>query len=126
MASPEGNPNFEFHACHGHYHFAGFASSRILDLEGNTVREGYKVSFCLLDSIRWDRKAEFRSRYDCDNQGIQTGWGDLYDSGLPGQWVEIGDLAPGNYQLELTINPDGILEEENRDNNNVRIPVTIP
>jgi hypothetical protein len=126
MADPEGNPNFEFHACHGHYHFAGFASSRILDLEGNTVREGSKVSFCLLDSIRWDRNAQRRSRFDCDDQGIQAGWGDVYDSGLPGQWVEIDDLAPGNYQLELTINPEGILEEENRDNNAVRIPITIP
>ncbi|MEM9235511.1 MAG: lysyl oxidase family protein [Verrucomicrobiota bacterium] len=126
VPAPEGNPNFEYHECHGHYHFRGFAYSAVLDLEGKVVREGNKVSFCLLDNNRWDRNANRFQRYDCDHQGIQAGWADVYDSGLPGQWVEIGDLAPGNYQLELTINPDGLLDEENRENNTVRIPITIP
>lgn len=126
MPSPEGNPFFEYHECHGHYHFKGFASSRLLDLDGNELRTGRKVSFCLLDNIRWDRSAQARGRYNCSTQGIQAGWGDVYDSGLPGQWIEIGDLPAGDYQLELIVNPDGILPETNYDNNVVRIPVTIP
>jgi hypothetical protein len=126
MPDPEGNPFFEFHPCHGHYHFKGFASSRLLDLEGSELRTGMKVSFCLLDSIRWERGARAGRRYNCGTQGIQAGWGDVYDSGLPGQWIEIGDLPPGDYQLELAVNPDGILAETNYDNNVVTIPVTIP
>jgi len=126
MPSPEENPFFEYHPCHGHYHFKGFASSRLLDLEGNELRSGRKVSFCLLDNIRWDRGARTIRRFNCGSQGIQAGWGDVYDSGLPGQWIEIGDLPGGDYQLELTVNPDGILSETNYDNNIVRIPVTIP
>lgn len=125
MPDPEGNPFFEFHPCHGHYHFKGFASSRLLDLEGNELRTGNKVSFCLLDSIRWERGAKTSRRYNCGTQGIQAGWGDVYDSGLPGQWIEIDDLPAGDYQLELTVNPDGILSETNYDNNVVTIPVSI-
>jgi hypothetical protein len=125
MPSPEGNPFFEYHECHGHYHFKGFASSRLLDLEGNELRAGNKVSFCLLDGLRWRSDAALNGIYDCEDQGIQAGWADVYDSGLPGQWIEIGDLAPGNYQLELTVNPDGILSETNYDNNTVTIPVTV-
>ncbi|MEK7952636.1 lysyl oxidase family protein [Luteolibacter soli] len=126
MPDPVGNPFFEYQECHGHYHFKGFASSRLLDLQGNELKVGRKVSFCLLDTIRWDRASAVRPRYHCDAQGIQSGWGDVYDSGLPGQWIEIGDLAPGDYQLELTVNPDGILAETNYENNRVVIPVTIP
>jgi hypothetical protein len=126
MPTPEGNPFFEYHACHGHYHFKGFAASRLLDLEGNELRTSQKVSFCLLDNIRWERGARTSRRYNCGTQGIQAGWGDVYDSGLPGQWIEIGDLPAGDYQLELTVNPDGILPETNFDNNVVTIPVTIP
>ena len=126
MPSPEGNPFFEYHDCHGHYHFKGFASSRLLDLAGNELRTSNKVSFCLLDGLRWRADAAPEARYDCENQGIQAGWADVYDSGLPGQWIEIGDLPPGNYQLELTVNPDGILAETNYANNVVTLPVTIP
>lgn len=126
MPPPAGNPFFEYHACHGHYHFKGFASSRLLDSEGNELRAGNKVSFCLLDGTRWRMDARRLQKYSCEVQGIQAGWADVYDSGLPGQWIEIGDLAPGDYQLELTVNPDGILPETNYDNNVVTIPVTIP
>ncbi len=126
MPDPEDNPFFEYHDCHGHYHFKGFAASRLLDSEGVEVRTSRKVSFCLLDNIRWDKGATVRRRFNCSSQGIQAGWGDVYDSGLPGQWIEIGDLPAGDYELELTVNPDGILPEYNYENNTVRIPVTIP
>jgi len=126
MPHPAGNPFFEFQECHGHYHFKGFAASRLLAMDGTELRTGRKVSFCLLDTNRWDRGVPLRKRYTCSAQGIQAGWGDAYDSGLPGQWIEIGDLEPGNYQLELTVNPDGILAETNYENNTVTIPVTIP
>ncbi|RYD63821.1 MAG: hypothetical protein EOP83_11200 [Verrucomicrobiaceae bacterium] len=126
MPDPVGNPFFEYQECHGHYHFKGFAASRLLDMGGNELRVGRKVSFCLLDTNRWDRGSATRQRYNCSSQGIQAGWGDVYDSGLPGQWIEIGDLAAGSYQLEITVNPDGILAETNYTNNTVVIPVTIP
>lgn len=126
MPPPQDNPFFEYHDCHGHWHFKAFASSRLLDLQGNELRVSNKVSFCLLDGLRWRADAAVNARYDCENQGIQAGWADVYDSGLPGQWIEIGDLPPGQYQLELTVNPENILTETNYDNNTVTIPFTVP
>lgn len=126
LPSPIGNPNFEYQECHGHYHFKGFASYRLLDKDGNVAQTGKKVSFCLLDVLRWNNSAAQFGKYDCDHQGIQAGWSDIYDSGLPGQWVEIDGLPAGNYQLEITMNPSHVIVEGDYTNNTTVIPVVIP
>lgn len=126
LPSPVGNPNFEYQECHGHYHFKSFAAYRLLDKDGNVAQVGKKVSFCLLDVYRWNNSAPITSKYDCDHQGIQAGWSDIYDSGLPGQWVVIDGLAPGNYQLEITMNSAHVIEEGDYTNNTTTIPVVIP
>ncbi len=126
MPDPEGNPDFEFAECHGHYHFKGFASYRLLDGEGKTVALGRKVSFCLLDVIRWDPHAKPNSNFTCSHQGIQSGWADVYDGGLPGQWIDVTNVAPGTYTLEVSMNPARILPEANYENNTETIEVVIP
>jgi hypothetical protein len=126
MPSPVDHPDFEFHPCHGHYHFLGFARYRLLDAAGQEAATGRKVSFCLLDSERWDDKAPSRPRFTCSAQGIQAGWGDTYDAGLPGQWIEIDGVPPGTYTLEVAINPDGILAETDSGNNTATVEVEIP
>ncbi len=126
IGSPVGNPDFEFAECHGHYHFLGFARYRLLDLQGGVAAVGRKVSFCLLDSERWNLAASPSSKFTCDAQGIQEGWSDIYDSGLEGQWVDITDVAAGEYVLEVTMNPDHVLLEGDYTNNVTTLPVTIP
>jgi hypothetical protein len=126
MPDPKDNPNFEFHECHGHYHFLGFARYRLLDADGHEAAAGRKVSFCLLDTERWDQKAAARPRFNCSVQGIQAGWGDTYDAGLPGQWIEIDGVPPGSYTLEVTMNPDGIIPESDLTNNIATVEVEIP
>jgi hypothetical protein len=54
-----------------------------------------------------------------------VGWADIYDSGLPGQWIDVTGVAPGNYTLEVTVNPDHILDEDDYTNNTVTVPVVI-
>lgn len=120
------NPLFVFHGCHGHYHFNGFASYRVLDLQGGVAATGIKVSFCLEDVARDDPDAPPDARYHCLDQGIQAGWADVYDSGLPGQWVDITDVPPGDYLLEVTINPDRVLPESDYDNNRATVPISVP
>lgn len=119
------DPRFEYQACHGHYHFLRFATYRLLDRDGATAAAGGKVSFCLEDVHQWSADAE-GPRYDCDFQGIQRGWSDVYDSGLPGQWVDVTGVPPGNYTLEVTVDPDGLLDESDLSNNTARVPVRIP
>jgi hypothetical protein len=125
MPSPVNNPAFEFAECHGHYHFKGFARYRLLDSAGLEVATGRKVSFCLLDLSRWDPKANRISRFTCEEQGIQSGWADIYDSGLPGQWIDITGLSPGAYTLEVTMNPEHVLPESDYSNNTATVGVVI-
>lgn len=119
------NPIYEFQECHGHYHFLGFAAYRLLSQSGATVATGRKVSFCLEDVEPWSATAPRESKYDCDAQGIQAGWSDIYDSGLEGQWIDVTTVAPGIYTLEVTLDPDNLLEESDNTNNSVHVPVVI-
>jgi hypothetical protein len=126
MGSPVGNPAFEFQDCHGHYHFLGFARYRLLDSAGQPAALGRKVSFCLEDVLQWNPSAAPAPKYDCDAQGIQAGWSDVYDSGLEGQWIDITGVPAGNYTLEVTMNPDRVLLEADYTNNTATVPVVIP
>jgi hypothetical protein len=127
VPKPADRPDlFEFQECHGHYHFLGFASYRLLNSLNQEVAEGRKVSFCLLDTIRWDPSSSPLPKYTCDNQGIQAGWSDIYDSGLPGQWIDVTGVLAGTYTLEITMNPDQIIEEADYTNNTTSIQVEIP
>ena len=125
MGNPVGNPNFEFQECHGHYHFKGFAAYSLKDQSGAVVASGRKVSFCLEDVRRWDSTSPADPKFDCATQGIQAGWSDIYDSGLPGQWIDITGVPAGSYDLEITINPEHMIDEADYSNNTATVPVTI-
>ena len=125
LGSPQAHPGlFHYDSCHGHYHFSGYASYRLVDASGTRVATGRKQAFCLADSFRFSGSQP--AQYDCDNQGISAGWGDTYVSTLDCQWVDVTDVPPGNYFLEIVVNPDRILLESNYGNNLSRVPVTIP
>lgn len=130
-----GNPmqnttgNFEFSACHNHYHFNSYAEYELLDMSGNVVATGHKQAFCLLDFYEYPRGRDFvageRERYTCQFQGIQRGWQDVYDSSLDCQWVDVTDVPAGRYQLHISLNTERILNESNYENNEVTVPVVI-
>jgi hypothetical protein len=126
LGDPTLQPDFEFSACHGHYHFEGYARYQLLDGEGTIVATGHKQAFCLLDSARVSPTASPTPRYHCSFQGIQAGWSDIYGAGLDCQWVDITGVAEGDYTLRIEINPDHTLPESDYSNNAITIPVTIP
>lgn len=126
---PANRPDlFTFSPCHGHFHFSGFASYALLDLEGHTLLTGRKQAYCMEDTerIAAGPKVACNKEYNCDNQGIQRGWSDLYGNTLDCQWLDITDVAPGNYQLQVSLNPARAFQEVTLDNNITTIPVTIP
>ena len=125
LGNPVDNPLFEFHACHNHYHFNGFADYRLVGPSG-TVAAGFKASFCLTDTYRQNPAANPQRRYDCSYQGIQWGWADVYTAQLDCQWIDVTDVPPGHYTLELEVNPDRLLTESNYANNVASIGVDIP
>jgi len=125
LGSPIDNELFHFHACHGHYHMENYVDYQLLDEQGFVIC-GFKSSFCLLDSYRFDPGASSTRVYNCLNQGLQTGWADLYSANLDCQWLDITDVAEGNYFLEIEVNPERIIEESDYTNNLLSVPVIIP
>jgi hypothetical protein len=126
LGNPATNSLFHWASCHGHYHFEQFADYTLLDTNGNVVAAGHKVGFCLEDVRAWSPTANPATRYDCNNQGIQAGWADVYAAGLPCQYIDITGLAPGNYTLRMVVNPAGLIAETTTNNNVTTVPVVIP
>jgi hypothetical protein len=119
---------FTFSACHGHYHFNGFAQYRLLDTAGNVIQVGKKLAYCMEDTVQVMEGPNVGCSkvFDCENQGIQAGWSDLYGNALDCQWLDITDVPSGDYFLEVTANPARAFQEETFDNNTTTVPVTIP
>jgi len=145
--------NVEWHAIHQHYHFVGFAQSKMwaTDASGTTrvgtspVATGDKVSFCIADTninpSYWGVKSFSAQAYpapDCltpdstsggfnfFKQGMSAGWSDEYNWFLPGQYVEVTGVPDGTYILDTTVDPTGRLQEANTTNNcgSVRVQLT--
>lgn len=122
---PFGPEHFEWSACHGHYHFLGFAEYELRDGLERVVGFGHKQSFCMTDSRRY--AGTRRRRFDCHFQGITAGWGDRYGRDLDGQWVDVTGVPAGDYTLVVTVNPRGLLPEIGGGAPDVtRVPVTLP
>jgi hypothetical protein len=132
MGNPANNPLFIWAACHQHYHFEQFASYSLLDSSNNVVASGHKVGFCLEDVQSWTNTHP-QAKYNCTNQGIQSGWSDIYSGpvpslnfvGLPCQYIDVTGVPPGQYTLQMIVNPDNVLPESNTNNNTTLVPVTI-
>jgi subtilisin-like proprotein convertase family protein len=125
FGNPANNPLFVWAPCHSHYHFNNYVSYRLRDANGNLAASGLKAGFCILDAFRWDFNSATGAVYTCSNQGIQKGWGDLSDSSLDGQWIDVTGLSPGNYTLELETNPEGLIQENNYADNVTTVPIAI-
>lgn len=119
---------FTWSPCHGHFHFNGFASYALTDAAGNVVRVGQKLAYCMEDTVQVDKGpgVQCEKKYDCSVQGIQKGWSDLYGNALDCQWLDVTGVAPGNYFLSVTVNPNRAFEEASFDNNTTTVPVVVP
>lgn len=100
---------FEFSACHGHYHFSHYGNF------GYSSAPGAKRAFCLMDTGRYhnNEQTSLVPIYGtCQYQGISPGWGDEYQFGIPGQWVDItGVDTTSPHDLTFELNPDHFLCE---------------
>jgi hypothetical protein len=122
---------FQYSSCHGHYHYEGFAKYELLDGAGKVAREGHKQAYCMEDTaqalgVKEGATVRCEKRYDCEAQGIQRGWFDLYGNSLDCQWVDITGLPKGLYYLRVNLNPSRTFTEVSFDNNIAVVPVNIP
>jgi hypothetical protein len=100
---------FEYSPCHMHYHFSHYGS---FNYEG---APGSKRAFCLEDTNRFhnDESTPLTAIHQtCEYQGIGAGWGDEYEFGIPGQWVDITTVdTTSPHALTFNSNPDQFLCE---------------
>jgi len=126
------NPLYEYSECHGHYHFLDFTDYRLLNQDGSVAAFGHKQSFCLVDIAQVEGAtvvAPPGTRPPPGETGcsyLSAGWADIYGVGTPCQWVDITDVAPGDYVLQLTVNPENAVHEADTENNIVQVQVHIP
>lgn len=95
---------WEWDPCHGHWHYEGYARYLLYDEAGNELPAGFKNGFCVMDlDCSWGGGTP---KYGCGNQGITAQCGDIYDSTLDCQWIDVTDFPSGIYTLVVTVNWD--------------------
>lgn len=101
---------FEYSACHDHYHFGYYGELR---WDGDDLVNS-KQGFCLQSTARTANRetSPLHNAFGgCDYQGVEAGWVDQYKAGLPCQWVDVTDFAPGPGERSFNSNPRGFLCE---------------
>ena len=109
---------FVWDPCHHHWHYLGYAEYVLFNSSGYRIPIGSKTGFCVLDLICPPEE----SKYTCVNMGISAGCGDVYEVGLPCQWIDITDIPADDYTMVLRVNwdksPDGVGRLESDYSNN--------
>jgi len=120
IGNPTSNPSqFSFGNCHGHAHYEGYADYILYTVNGQSIPIGHKNGFCVMDLECSDGGT---AQYGCSNMGITKQCGDIYNNALDCQWIDITDVAPGEYILAVKVNwdqsPDALGHYESTYENN--------
>ncbi|MCE3294834.1 MAG: Lysyl oxidase [Crocinitomicaceae bacterium] len=120
IGDPTNNPDqFTFQNCHGHAHYEGYADYILYKPNGTSIPIGHKNGFCVLDLECNDGGIP---QYSCGNMGISKQCGDIYNSGLDCQWIDITDVDTGEYIMAVKVNwdqsPDALGRYETNYTNN--------
>lgn len=132
LGVPANHPDlYTYSPCHAHHHFDNYARYTLL-ADDEQVAAGHKQAFCLVDWEPWSwPDAGEEPFYTCFNQGLSLGWSDTYAASLDCQWIDVTDVAPGQYTLRMEVNlpptstAHSPLVERRYDNNVLEIPVEL-
>jgi hypothetical protein len=115
IGSPASRPDlFVWSAGHGHYHLRDFNEFLLFNANGGLATIGYKQAFCAIDIEPIGPNASASGQFhDCNsNQGISSGWADVYNSGLACQYIVIDGVPNGDYTLQSTTNSKRVVGED--------------
>eukprot|EP00899_Mesostigma_viride_P007625 jgi/Mesvir1/16864/Mv15750-RA.1 len=120
---------FKWAPCRGEYELLSFSAATLRTPDAQLVVASHINNVvCLEDSSRVQNGSTVgcRGTYTCENRGLSQGWLDRFGWSLDCSWLDVTDVPPGNYLLELVLNPNQIFHESNFDNNAGSVPVHIP
>jgi hypothetical protein len=120
---------------HEHFHAQRVAAYELRTTGGTRVASAAKnlAGFCLYDSwgdsISYPNDGTSCARGNSGytgflRMGISPGRGDLYNSQLWDQWVDVTNVTPGTYTIVATVDPENLYEESN-ESNNTSDPVSV-
>jgi hypothetical protein len=109
---------------HSHWHIKDIQASYLTPIGGSTTVAAWaKQGFCFYDNWRY-RYGYSRYYFGCGSfgdlsvtMGLAVGWGDKYGYSLPGQYIDITNVQPGNYRLWVVADQNNWFREKNNDNN---------
>lgn len=132
---------------HDHWHYDGFAAYSVHEYVndstiGDSLAGGGKVGFCLIDAIEHDPvdcccpsaegtppDSAIFTGGQCEDlaqgQGISVGWVDVYGMVLEGQFVNVTDVANGEYWLRSVVDPFDSLRQTDQSNDTAKVKVQI-
>ncbi|WP_240360668.1 lysyl oxidase family protein [Pyxidicoccus caerfyrddinensis] len=125
VPSPTERPDlFVYDECHLHDHLVGFASYTLRDARGDTTAVGRKQGFYLADATRYCTDAPPYTDYS-PRMGISPGAADVYTAAIQCQWLDITDVADGEYSLQVGVDEQDVIEEEDLLPNQVTLKVRL-
>lgn len=124
---------------HGHWHVKDLFAAELIRLDnGSKVGTIAKLGFCFWDNIDYRRTLPGFPRspvYDSSGCGVATstqvtmglsvGWGDRYSYFLPDQYIDITNLTPGRYRLNVVADANGLFVESSEANNGTWVDLQI-
>jgi hypothetical protein len=114
---------------HNHWHLRDLESSELIRLDnGSKVGTGTKLGYCFFDNYPYrltlpgaPQTAVYTGCGTATSlqvtTGLSVGWGDIYRSTLPDQFVDITGLSAGRYRLVVTADKQNWFTESNESNN---------
>lgn len=127
-----GNAVLDTNPDHNHWHFSDFLSYTLRRIGSRTVRRSKKQAFCLEDVAKLRKRARRRLFRECPDpeattgeMGITPGWGDVYWAGVQEQYIEVKGLPPGEYWLEMVVDPYKRLKVKSRRHHKTRVKVIL-
>lgn len=122
----EQNPLWARDACTGGFALPRFARYELRDPSGRLVLQGSKNPACVTDAEEWipESGADCRN-YSCGRQGLAPGCADNYGIELECQWLDITDVPPGSYELEVILNAERSVAELDYSNNSATLQLQI-
>lgn len=114
--------NFVLDECTQTGAYTEFIELVLKDASGIPRAERAYQGYCLIDDTGTGEAAYS----DCLLMGLQAGWSALAPKELPCNGLDVTGLAPGDYTLEIALDPGRNIAEADYDNNVTTVAITIP